>query len=285
MALGVGGQAVYIAGGTLMIPNITSIGAIGAIGAVKNIEPIRFCHWNAPKEGAGGSLAEAAFYSAALIAVATINTIAQWDIAQKRYQIAKDYANIAKDRWERFRTGYMPLEISMLSEIMNTPLYEVNCQNVRNDYSNWFTRSYGETEARLPQIARSYRVGVDETLMRDLKNDGVRAVVDGINFGYRYEENRKIMKDDQRWNRRSNLLNLGRDLQAQSAKFASYANDILAGLSDMAGQGAAGAMQMLTYMRNRQETQYPTQFAGIGGLGDTGQVGMFAPAQIGMNWN
>lgn len=284
MALGAGGDIVYVAGGWLNIPSIASIGAIGNIGSITNIEPIRFCHWNAPKEGAGGSLAEAAFYSAALIAVATINTIAQWDIARKRYQIAKDYANIAKDRWERFRTGYMPLEISMLSEIMNTPLYEVNCQTVRNNYSNWVGRSYGEAKSRLPQIARGYRVNVDETLMRDLENDETRAVVDGVNFGYRYEEQRKIMKDDQRWNRRSNLLNLGRDLQAQSAKFASYANDILAGLSDMAGQGAAGAIQMLTYMRNRQETRYPTQFAGIGGLGDSGQVGMFAPAQIGMGW-
>lgn len=266
---GSGGNAVYIAGGT--INTIGQIGSIRSIEAINNIEPIRFCHWAAPEWGDIGQTSEVTWYNVALIAVATINTIAQIQIAQKRYQIAKDYAKIAQDKWERFKNGYMPLEQAMLAEIMNTPIRTPNYVQARSDYGGFAKYSYGEAQSRLSRKAKQYRLCIDPSLVDDLRVAEGIAIDDGINFGYRYEEDYTQRMNDIRWNRRSNLLNLGRDIHAQSAQYANYANQMLAGLSDTANQGASGAMSMLGYLSERRDTYYPQNFIGVSGLsGDAG---------------
>ena len=268
------------------VSKVDTINKLKVIEKIENVEPIRFCHANMSEAGAEGSLAESGIFEVALIAVAILNTLAQMEIARLRYNIAKDYARIAQDRWERFRTGYMPLEMSMLNEILNTPIPEADCPGSRTRFTRWFRGAFDEAQTRLGEVARKYRLRIDPTLALDLQNYGAMALSDGLNFGYRYEEHRAIMKDDERWNRRSALLNLGRDLQAQSARYSSMANQTLAGLSDLAGQGTAGAMSLLGYLQERQATRYPPTFTGVSGyIGDSGYSltgNLFSGAQWGV---
>lgn len=274
------GSRIMLDGGT-----IDSINTIQTIEDIKHVAPLSFCHWNVPTEGAAGSSAEAAFYNAALIAVATINAAAQWDIANDRYKLAKEYAELAKDRWDRFNGAYRPLEQSMLNEVSTTPIPKPDYLRAESDYGDWFKSVYSEMEEQFSRTAFTYCLKVDTSLVRDLNNAGDAAMSDGVNYGYRFEEDRARMKEDERWNRRANLLNLGRDLLSQSAKMATYANDALKGLSDLAGAGASGAMNMLGYLRNRNETEYATLYSG-GGMSMQGMGGdLLHSSGLGLSWS
>lgn len=274
------GSNITVEGGSL-----DTIGEIASIEDIKHVAPLSFCHWNAPTEGSAGSLAEAAFYNAALIAVATLNTAAQWEIANDRYKLAKEYANIAKDRWNRFSSGYRPLEQGMLNEASTAPIPKPDYAGAQSRYGGWFQSAFSSMEDRFSQVAGTYCLSVDSSISTDLDNAAEAARGDGINFGYRYEEDRARMKEDERWNRRANVLNLGRDLIAQSAKLATYANDALKGLSDLAGQGASGLMGMLGYMKERRETEYSDLYLG-GGVPLNGVGGnLLNSSGIGLSWS
>ena len=99
---------------------------------------------------------------------------------------------------------------------------------------------------------------------------------DGVNFGYRYEEHYAIVRDDWRWNRRSGLLNLGRELISQSAGFAQAADRMLAGAGTAAGSALSGALSYLSYNHFRNTPIYPvynqpvdlSYIAGLKGVAD-----------------
>lgn len=277
---------VVVAGGVInYVDRVANVGLEGF-----GIEPVRFCNWAAPEWGSIGSTAESSWYNAALIAVATINTIAQINIAQKRYQIAKDYANIAEDRWNRFKNGYMPLEQSMLNEVATEPVYTPKYAKARSDYTNFSSQAFTESAQKMGAMRNYLGLCFDETLSKDLNLSASLSIDDGNNFGYRYEEARADLKNDERWNNRSTILNIGRDNQAQAASYAQYANNILAGLSDIAGQASKGAIGALGYLSERRETFYPQSFSGSAGLtGEAGYGGLFpslySGAQLGVSWS
>lgn len=263
------GCSCTVQGGKFEITNLGT--AEQKIGEVKGIEPISFCHWVAPEWGDEGQTAENTWYKAALIAVATINTIAQIAIAQKRYQIAKDYANIAKDKWNRFKNSYAPFEQEMLSEAGNEPIYIPDYDQARRNYTYWNENAFGEADRRMALMARTFSLCVDSSLTRDMAIAQALATDDAVNFGYRWEEAYARLRNDMRWNRRSNLLNLGRDLEAMAANYAGAANTILSGLGAMANEGANGAISLLGYLNERRDTAYPTAYSGAVGLsGDAG---------------
>ena len=84
---------------------------------------------------------------------------------------------------------------------------------------------------------------------------------DNINFNYRDAENFTEYKSDKRWNRRSDILNLGRSNLPTAYSYAQHASRAfgdLAGAIAGVGNGISG---LLGYMFNRNETIYPAQFS------------------------
>lgn len=226
----------------------------------------QLCVWGKPVYGDAGESAEKNFWQAALIAVATLNTLAQIDIMQDRYRIAKDYANIAKDRWNRFQNAYAPLERAMLFEIMNTAIYDPDYPRARAaGYTN-ARSAFAVATTETAEQAKKYAICLDRSQTNDLYIAEAIASDDGTNYNYRDEEFYAHLKNDLRWNRRSALLNLGRDLNAQSASYASAANNLLAGLGALAAEGAGSAAQLLGYLSEQRNTQYPAQFSGASPL-------------------
>lgn len=247
---------------------VTSTPVTGAIDELRQMQDghLKYvsetmCQWAAPEYGNPGEDWEKTVWQAALVAMATINTAAQISIMEKRYEIAKAYANIAKDKWERFRDNYAPLERSMLSEISAevdpTPDYD-GAASRGNEYATLAFQSGSSTMAHL---AKKYAICIDSTQLNDFDFSKFLSIVDGQNFNYRDEEWFALTMSDIRWNRRSSLLNLGRDLHSQSASYASAANNLLAGLGNLAAEGAAGATQLLGYLSERRDTAYPEQFS------------------------
>lgn len=234
----------------------------------------KMCLWAAPTYGDTGENAEKTFWKAALIAVATLNSAAQLEIANKRYQIAKDYADISKDKWERFVNAYAPLERAMINEIMNTLIPEPDYERARNDGNSHTRNAYLWAQEHMSDLAKQYRLCFDTTFVDDMSLAESIAADDGVNFNYRDEEYNALIEDDLRWNRRSALGNLGRDLQAQSVSYASAANNSLAALSAIIGEGAQGAAGLLGYLSEYRNTQYPTQFSAATPLyGESSSIG------------
>ena len=67
-------------------------------------------------------------------------------------------------------------------------------------------------------------------------------------------------KNDQRWNRRSNVLNLGRNLTSQALKYGDVARSLYSAVGQELQQAASGVMQALGYYGARNDTYYPTEY-------------------------
>lgn len=220
------------------------------------------CVWAKPTYGAEGVSALNVLWKAAMIAVAGINTAAQLEIANKQYSIAKDYANLASDRWSRFVNGYAPFEQSMLNEVRNSPEYKPDYNGAKARAEQMNNHAFISSDRAMASIGGAYALCVDSSLIDDMDYAEAVSVDDSANYGYRDEENYAQAKSDNRWNRRSRLLNIGRDNLQQSASYADSANSALDRLKGLAGAGAQGAMNLIGYLSTIRETQYPSFFTG-----------------------
>lgn len=230
----------------------------------------KMCEWAAPQYGDAGESWEKTLWKAALIAIATINTLAQISIMEKRYQIAKDYANLASDRWNRFKDAYAPFERAMLSEAGNAPEYKLDYVSARERAREYTSEAFRSADEQMADLAKKYSLCVDDTLLNDMDYAEAVSRDDGTNYNYRDEEFWAIYMSDKRWNRRSQMLNLGRGIQQMSASYADAANNALAQLGGLLDKGAQGAAKLLGYISTARESQYPANFSSAAPL--TGQA-------------
>lgn len=230
----------------------------------------KMCEWAAPQYGDAGESWEKTLWKAALIAIATINTLAQISIMEKRYQIAKDYANLASDRWNRFKDAYAPFERAMLSEAGNAPEYKLDYVGARERAREYTSEAFRSADEQMADLAKKYSLCVDDTLLNDMDYAEAVSRDDGTNYNYRDEEFWAIYMSDKRWNRRSQMLNLGRGIQQMSASYADAANNALAQLGGLLDKGAQGAAKLLGYISTARESQYPANFSSAAPL--TGQA-------------
>lgn len=230
----------------------------------------KMCEWAAPQYGDAGESWEKTLWKAALIAIATINTLAQISIMEKRYQIAKDYANLASDRWNRFKDAYAPFERAMLSEAGNAPEYKPDYVGARERAREYTSEAFRSADEQMADLAKKYSLCVDDTLLNDMDYAEAVSRDDGTNYNYRDEEFWALYMSDKRWNRRSQMLNLGRGIQQMSASYADAANNALAQLGGLLDQGAQGAAKLLGYISTARESQYPANFSSAAPL--TGQA-------------
>lgn len=219
------------------------------------------CRWAQPEEGDTGNTAYHTFWKAALLAVTLVNTAAQIAITEKRYRIAKDYAEIAKDQWRRFRDAYAPLERAMVNEITNTPEPEPDYAGAKSRGNNFTNYAFLTGRNEMSRLAKQYALCIDPTLYDDMLYAEATTADDSVNFNYRDEEYFATIMSDVRWNRRSSLLNLGRDNLSTSVRYADSANRMLGATADLLGQSAGGAMQLFGYLSEHRNTIYPTQFS------------------------
>lgn len=219
------------------------------------------CRWAQPEFGDTGEAAYHEFWQAALLAVTLLNTAAQISISKKQYQIAKDYANIAIDQWERFRDAYAPLERAMVNEITNTPEPVPDYDGARYRGNSFTSSAFSSARRDMGRLAKKYVLCIDPSLYDDMLYAEAITADDSVNFNYRDEEYFANVMSDIRWNRRSSLLNLGRDILSTSVNYADAANRMLGNISDILNQGASGAMGMLGYLQEHRNTMYPMQFS------------------------
>lgn len=197
----------------------------------------------------------------AATAVATIQTLAAIDIANKQYNIANGYYKLAQQKWDRFKSIYMPCERKEMAEACSTPEYDAQYDVTAAQYMGEVTRDFGLARVRIDDMYARYCICPDPSLSQDMALMQSQVSGDSGNFAYRYEEARKQAKDDVRWTRRQQALNRGRELQSNAAQYAKAAASAYSDRGAAIGSVAEGAMRAIGYFSNRNDTIYPQRQA------------------------
>lgn len=219
----------------------------------------RMCAWAAPEYGGTGEGWDRKAMLAAQVAIYASIIALNTYVQNQNYKIAKAYSNLAQDRWTRFRDAYATLEKKMLAETSNTPEPVVPYDDAKTRAINASSFAFGSAKSTLVDYAKKYALCIDDTL--DFSRSHALMRDDNINFNYRDAENFTEYKSDKRWNRRSDILNLGRSNLPTAYSYAQHASRAfgdLAGAIAGVGNGISG---LLGYMFNRNETIYPAQFS------------------------
>jgi hypothetical protein len=215
---------------------------------------VHFCHWAAPEVTGTAETVFQTVMSVAAYALIIVNTIQSIRIANLRYDIAKGYANLAKDRWDRFASRFKPFEAYLINLLMNDPEISVDYEEARRVYTECAADPGWETRWR--RTALRYGLCPDRSLGRAARvAEGLR-LDDLVNLAYRDAEDIANLRDIDRWNRRLMLLNTGRDLASLSTSAARSGDAILEQGMQSAGAGISAAIGFLTYLHEAKQTAY-----------------------------
>lgn len=258
----------------------TAVDASGKPGA---IGPLRNCHWAAPEYGPVGEGAWSAVFKAAALAIALANSVAQAEIADMQQDLAEGYYDQAKFKWDRFNDKYIPLEKKLLAEVSSTPIREMNCAAAEDRAIDAVNTSYSVFEAYLERMAKQYNLCMDASLLATVDVQQTMQLVDSENYNLVDEQWYTDYKNDQRWNRRSNVLNLGRNLSFEALKYGDVANSLLKSVGQKIETAAQGVMGALGYYGSRFDTVYPTTYLAGAGQNTNGLVSLSSSPKSSLN--
>ena len=119
--------------------------------------------------------------------------------------------------------------------------------------------AYNSAKSTMTSYAKLYALCMDDSL--NLDHDQAITRDDTINFNYRDVENYKDYLSDKRWNRRSDVLNLGRNNLPTASSYAQHASNAFGDVSNAVVGIGSGLSGLIGYLFNRNETVYPAQFS------------------------
>lgn len=243
------------------------------------LAPVRFCHWNAPQWGEIGELAWNTAFKVAELTIAVANSIAQQEIADKQMDLADRWYSHAKYKWNRFDQQYKPLEQLLLRETSTVPMPKLDCVGVRARSNDFVNTAHASAEADVKRIAKKYCVCMNPTLARAIDTRQNILLVDTYNFNYNDDRWFRDLKEDQRWNNRSNVLTLGRNLDSQAMSYANLANQIFGRVSQQIDRATGAAMNALGYFGARNDTFSPMTYLATGGRSSAGTMSNIGTSQ------
>lgn len=232
----------------------------GGKGTPGKIDRIRFCHWAAPEWGPDGESAWVNAFQAAQLAISILNATIQGEIADKQQDLADGYYQQAKFKWDRFADKYMPLEKDILWEASSEPIRELDCEDDTTRAYTAVNTAFNTADKSMGTLAKQYRLCLDDTVIRQMEFTKSRLDVDTINYNLRDDQWFVDFKNDQRWNRRSNILNLGRNLGAVAMQYGDVARQLMNNVSNQANKAFGTLSQALGYYGSRFDTHYPTTY-------------------------
>lgn len=234
--------------------------------------PMRFCHWQSPEYGNKGEEWWTLLFQGAALAIAIANGLAQQEIADKQQDLADGWYQQAKYKWNRYASTYIPLELKLLNEVSTTPVPSLDCRGAETRARQAVDTAYDSIGDYLAQQAKSLRLCIDGSLLKSMGNRQNLALVDSRNYNYVDDRWFRDYKDDQRWNRRSNVLNLGRNLDSEALSYGQVANALYGQVGQQIDRAASGLVTALGYFGARNDTYYPTTYLGTGGNGAGGSI-------------
>lgn len=222
--------------------------------------PVRFCNWAAPEYGDIGENGWATAFRAAQLAIALLNASIQGQIADLKEDLADGYYQQAKYKWDRFNAKYRPLEEALLNEVSNAPVRNMDCADDRERARVAVDSAFDYVGGYLGGQAQSYRLCLSAVAVRQMEHSRALTMVDTENYNLRDDTWFMDFKNDQRWNRRSNVLNLGRNLGSLAMKYGDVARALSDDVSGIANKAASSLSMALGYYGSRFDTVFPTTY-------------------------
>lgn len=225
-----------------------------------NLARLRFCHWAAPEYGPEGENWWTTVFQAAQLAIAILNATIQGQIADMQQDLADGYYQQAKYKWDRFANNYKPLEEAILWEAQSEPIRELDCADDRRRAKGAVSPSFDIMTKYMAQVAKGYRLCPDATVVSQLSHTQSQLLVDTENYNLLDDQWFTDFKNDQRWARRSNILNLGRNLGSIAMQYGDVARKLMNDVGNIVNKAAGSLSQALGYYGSRFDTFYPMTY-------------------------
>lgn len=229
------------------------------------LDTIRFCHWAAPEYGPKGESGWNTFWRAVQLAIAILNSTIQQQIADKQMDLAEGYYEQAKFKLDRFMNKYKPLEIALLKEVSTVAEPQMNCEDDRDRTETAVNTAYDVIDQYVAMRSKSLRLCVDDSAMAQLNHGRALMLVDTENYNLRDDTWFTDYKSDQRWGRRSNVLNLGRNLGSIAMKYGDVARALSEDVGGLFNRATASLSMALGYYGTRFDTYTPSTYLGTAG--------------------
>lgn len=184
-------------------------------------------------------------------------------IASLQRELSKLYLKMAQQQRGYYNEKYKPLEIDTINEVMGIPLYK------RKDsfHAGQAVLSVrGAVAGKLSQAMSCtgrYCTGTRAKILNDMLTEQVAMELSAEQFAHRYNDREEITMNNLRWEKREQLLKLGRNLPAEVSSYASLASGVFSSLGDQIGKASEGMAGFLGYVLNRGDTQYPPRHGDI----------------------
>lgn len=229
-------------------------------GEPGKIDRLRFCHWAAPEYGGEGENKWTLAFQAAQLAIALLNAQIQGEISDMQQDLAEGYYQQAKFKWDRFANNYKPLEEDILWEAQSEPIRELDCDDDRRRAKQAVQPAFDIMTNYMSQVAKGYRLCPDATVVAQMGHTQSQLLVDTENYNLLDDQWFTDFKNDQRWARRSNILNLGRNLGSIAMQYGDVARKLMGDVSNIVNKAAGSLSQALGYYGSRFDTFYPMTY-------------------------
>lgn len=189
-------------------------------------------------------------------AVAIYNTANAMRMARLQRDLGRKYLELAEEHRNYYNQRYKPLEINLTQEAAALPKYVRDKERLNTGQMlvSVRGRNAGKIDTAIACTGR-YCTGQRAAIMTDQLLEQAMAESTVAGLGQRYTDREEITHNNLRWEKREQVLKIGRDLPTDAVSYASLAAGTFGSLGKQAGQAAEGAMNFLGYRRNN--TQYP----------------------------
>ena len=229
---------------------------------------VQFCNWTSPTYGSQGEMAWNTAFKVAELTIALANSIAQQEIADKQMDLAEKWYDHQQYKWDRWRDNFFPLEQKLVKEVTSVKIPELDCDNA-------MTRAEEQTRLSGPMVDdwmkgqfKKYRICARGNSLNRVALQNAVVTVDCYNYNLADEEWFRTVKEDQRWNNRSNVANLGRNMDSQAQAYGDFANKLYSQVGKQLDRFGSAAMTALGYFGTRNEGFIPMSYLSTGGQSD-----------------
>lgn len=213
--------------------------------------------WMMPQTTAQGYIEGNVVENALTVAMALLQITVAKKIADLKIELAEDYYAMAEYKWQRFITSYVPLEKKLLREVSSVAIATMDCADDRARAESSVNSAYALLQQQLARIRKSLHICIDENMLSVIEHRRVVMLVDTENFNLSDDNYWSDILNDDRWNKRSTVLDLGRGISTLSQSYGALAKQ---GIDSAGGQVMAftnSVINSMGYLGARRETAYP----------------------------
>lgn len=206
-------------------------------------------------EGIAKSSKWKALLSAAILAYNTLNSLR---IAKLQRELGRKYLELAEEHRKYYNERYKPLEIDLTKEALKLPRYVRDKEPFYT--GQMLVTAKGKVAGVLDKTMSCtgrYCTGQRAAIMTDKLLE--QATIESMSAGlaHRYTDKDEINHNNLRWEKREQVMKIGRDIPTEAVSYANLAAGTFGSLGKQAGQAAEGAAGFLGYLSERGQTQYP----------------------------